>query len=168
MKKAIPILFIFFVIYALTNKEEILIPDYAIRFRIIANSNSVEDQELKMTIKEDLDNVLTPLVSDAKTSKEAIEILENNMDMIDNIVDKYGVVHTISLGQNYFPEKEYEGVTIPSGNYESLVITLGSGLGDNWWCVMFPPLCLLEAKDNNTENIEYKFFVQEILEKYTS
>ena len=90
------------------------------------------------------------------------------MDMIDNIVDKYGVVHTISLGQNYFPEKEYEGVTIPSGNYESLVITLGSGLGDNWWCVMFPPLCLLEAKDNNTENIEYKFLVQEILEKYTS
>ena len=66
------------------------------------------------------------------------------------------------------PEKEYEGVTIPSGNYESLVITLGSGLGDNWWCVMFPPLCLLEAKDNNTENIEYKFLVQEILEKYTS
>ena len=76
MKKAIPILFIFFVIYALTNKEEILIPDYAIRFRIIANSNSVEDQELKMTIKEELDNVLTPLMSDAKTSKEAIEILE--------------------------------------------------------------------------------------------
>ena len=168
MKKVIPILFIFFVIYAISNKEEILIPDYAIRFRIIANSNSESDQELKMTINADLDNVLSPLMSEAKTSKEAKDILEENMDTIENIVNKYGVVHTISLGKNYFPEKEYEGVKIPSGEYESLVITLGSGKGENWWCVMFPPLCLLEAKDNNTENVEYKFFVQEMLEKYTS
>ena len=102
------------------------------------------------------------------TVKKAYDILEENMDTIENIVNKYGVVHTISLGKNYFPEKEYEGVKIPSGEYESLVITLGSGKGENWWCVMFPPLCLLEAKDNNTENVEYKFFVQEILEKYTS
>lgn len=168
MKKAIPILFIFFVIYAISSKEQILIPDYAIRFRIIANSNSVNDQKLKMTIKEELDTVLNPLMSEANTSKEAKEILEKNMDTIENIVNKYEVVHTISLGKNYFPEKEYEGVRIPSGEYESLVITLGSGKGENWWCVMFPPLCLLEAKDNNTENVEYKFFVQEILEKYTS
>ena len=69
---------------------------------------------------------------------------------------------------NYFPEKEYHGVNYESGNYESLVITLGNGIGNNWWCVMFPPLCLLEAKNENTDEINYKFYVQEIIEKYTS
>ena len=164
MKKVIPILFIFFVIYAISNKEEILIPDYAIRFRIIANSNSESDQELKMTIKADLDNVLSPLMSEAKTSKEAKDILEENMDTIENIVNKYGVVHTISLGKNYFPEKEYKGVYYDEGYYESLLVTIGDGAGYNWWCVLFPPLCLMEASES--EEVEYKFFVQELIDKY--
>ena len=67
---------------------------------------------------------------------------------------------------NYFPKKEYDGVVYPDGNYESLVITIGDGLGDNWWCVLFPPLCLLDAEDNNTGNIEYKSYVKEVIEKF--
>ena len=57
-------------------------------------------------------------------------------------------------------------MTYPAGYYESLVVTLGSGAGDNWWCVLFPPLCLLEAEETNTDDIEYKSFVQEMIEKY--
>lgn len=168
MKKVIPVLFVFFLIYGLTNKEEIVIPDYAIRFRVIANSNSKEDQDLKLEVKNELDETLNTLMLQAKNSKEAKLLLEKNMNTIHNIVDKYTENNLISLGKNYFPEKEYQGIKYPSGDYESLVITLGNGKGKNWWCVMFPPLCLLEAQDNQTNNVDYKFYFQEILEKYTS
>ena len=67
---------------------------------------------------------------------------------------------------NYFPEKEYKGLTFDEGKYESLVITLGSGVGKNWWCIMFPPLCLLEAKENNLNEVEYKSYVKTMLDKY--
>lgn len=168
MKKVIPVLFVFFLIYGLTNKEDIVIPDYAIRFRVIANSDSKEDQDLKLEVKNELDETLNTLMLQAKNSKEAKLLLEKNMNTIHNIVDKYTENNLISLGKNYFPEKEYLGIKYPSGDYESLVITLGSGKGKNWWCVMFPPLCLLEAKENQTNNVDYKFYFQEVLEKYTS
>ncbi|MBO5530582.1 MAG: stage II sporulation protein R [Bacilli bacterium] len=57
-------------------------------------------------------------------------------------------------------------MTYKEGNYESLVVTLGEGKGDNFWCVLFPPLCLLEAEDNSSSEIEYKFFVKELIDKY--
>ena len=62
------------------------------------------------------------------------------------------------------PEKEYKGTTYEEGYYESLVITLGSGEGDNWWCVLFPPLCLLEAEDS--DDVEYTSYVKELVDKY--
>ena len=168
MKKIIPILFVFFLLYGFINKEEILIPTDAIRFRVIANSNDPIDQELKMEVKNALEEELNKLMISAKNSQEAKQIIEENMDNIQNIVNNYTTDNKISFGMNYFPEKEYHGVTYESGNYESLVITLGNGIGNNWWCVMFPPLCLLEAKNENTDEINYKFYVQEIIEKYTS
>ena len=73
--------------------------------------------------------------------------------------------YSIKYGMNYFPKKVYKGVVYPSGNYESLVITLGSGLGDNWWCVLYPPLCLIN--DNQTTNdVEYRSFVYDLINKY--
>ena len=69
-----------------------------------------------------------------------------------------------NLGLNYFPEKEFKGITYDEGYYESLVITIGEGKGDNWWCVLFPPLCMLEAEEST--DVEYKSFVKEIVDKY--
>ena len=135
---------------------------------MIANSNDPIDQELKMEVKNALEEELNKLMISAKNSQEAKQIIEENMDNIQNIVNNYTTDNKISFGMNYFPEKEYHGVNYESGNYESLVITLGNGIGNNWWCVMFPPLCLLEAKNENTDEINYKFYVQEIIEKYTS
>ena len=168
MKKIIPILFIFFLIYGYVNKEEILIPTDAIRFRVIANSNDEIDQEVKMKVKEAIEQEVNKLMLEAKNSEEAKKLINENMEHIQQIVNQYTTDNKISFGVNYFPEKEYHGVTYPSGEYESLVITLGNGVGNNWWCVMFPPLCLLEAKNENTDDINYKFYVQEIIEKYTS
>ncbi len=168
MKKIIPILFVFFLVYGYANKEEILIPSDAIRFRVIANSDDKLDQELKMEVKQAIEEEVNKLMIDAKNSEEAKLLIENNLEKIEQIVNQYTKDNNVSFGINYFPEKEYHGVTYPSGNYESLVITLGNGIGSNWWCVMFPPLCLLEAKNENTEEINYKLYVQEIIEKYTS
>ena len=168
MKKMIPILFICFLIYGYANKEEILIPTDAIRFRVIANSNEEIDQEVKMKVKEAIEQEVNKLMLEAKNSEETKKLINENMEHIQQIVNQYTTDNKISFGVNYFPEKEYHGVTYPSGEYESLVITLGNGVGNNWWCVMFPPLCLLEAKNENTDDINYKFYVQEIIEKYTS
>ena len=65
-----------------------------------------------------------------------------------------------------FPEETYKGITYEAGKYESLLVTLGEGKGDNWWCVLFPPLCLMEAEETNTDEVEYKSFIKEIIEKY--
>ena len=76
----------------------------------------------------------------------------------------YDTEFTINFGNNYFPDKEYKEVLYEKGYYESLVVTLGKGEGDNWWCVLFPPICTLEVEEN--KDIEYKFFVKELFEKY--
>ena len=94
-------------------------------------------------------------------------LLENGTQLIqltkDTVDDGDGYI-TINFGDNYFPEKEYKDVIYEEGKYESLVVTLGNGEGDNWWCVLFPPICTLEVEEN--KDIEYKFFVKEIFEKY--
>lgn len=168
MKKIIPILFLFFIIYGVTHKEEIIIPDYAIRFRVIANSDSFLDQSTKIKVKDEVENKLDSLMQEAKNSTEAKELINANLNEITKIVDKYSPNANISFGQNYFPDKTYKGIHYPSGEYESLVITLGSGAGENWWCVMFPPLCLLDKTKQDNEQVEYKFYVQEVLNKYFS
>ena len=102
----------------------------------------------------------------AKSSEEAKQLLQDELDTIKALVNTYTKDSEVSFGQNYFPEKEYHGVIYQSGNYDSLVITLGHGLGNNWWCVMYPPLCMLENKNN--EEVEYRFLIQDILNKYQS
>ena len=67
---------------------------------------------------------------------------------------------------NYFPSKNYKGVLYQAGNYESLVITLGEGLGANFWCVLFPPLCLLDNETEDVSEVEYKFYVKKILDEF--
>ena len=67
---------------------------------------------------------------------------------------------------NYFPTKEYKGVIYEEGEYESIVVEIGDAQGDNFWCVLFPPLCLLEGEVENKDNIEYTSFIKEIIEKY--
>lgn len=166
MKKLIIILFILVVIAVGTNKQNsILIPDESIRFRVIANSNSEIDQSLKFEIKEDVESEIYDILKPASNYQDAKQLLVNNINIIDRILQKYNISYDISYGQNYFPVKEYKGVEYPAGNYESLVITLGKGQGDNWWCVLFPPLCLLDSKDD-INDIEYKSYVKTIINKF--
>ena len=143
------------------------IPEDAIRIRVVPNSNSEYDQDIKTKVKNKLQSNMYDLLKDAKDSTEAERIINNNLNKIDNdinkllIKEKYNKDYLLNYGYNYFPEKEYKGVTYKEGYYKSLMVTLGEGKGDNWWCVLFPPLCLIEE-----DNTEYKSLVKEILDKF--
>ena len=153
MKKiSIVLLIVIILILSNTKARANIIPDEAIRFRVIANSNSDYDQEIKMLVKDSVEKKLYNLLKNTKGIDSAREIINANIDDIDNVVNKtlkdnnYDKEYNINFGMNYFPEKEYKGE------------------GNNWWCVLFPPLCLLEAEES--DEVEYKFFIQELIDKY--
>ena len=168
MKKIIVLLFFITVLIYLTsgNTSGIFIPSDAIRFRIVANSNYLEDQETKIKIRNEIEPVFAEILQESSSKEETKNLINQNMSTFKEIIEHYTIDYTINYGNNFFPEKEYKGVYYPEGNYESLVITIGSGLGNNWWCVLFPPLCLLEASEEESSNANYTFYIKEILEKF--
>ena len=105
-------------------------------------------------------------LTNSTTKEETKTEINNNLYKINHVIDKFNTTYDVNYGLNFFPEKNYKGVTYKEGNYESLVITLGDGLGDNWWCVLFPPLCLLEANETNYDDITYTSYIQELINKY--
>ena len=171
LKKIIILLAIISAVVLIINKKEeyIVIPQEAIRIRIIANSNDDEDIKVKEIVKDNLNIEINKLLIDAKTINEARYIIETNLSNIESIVLNvlrslnYNKEFKINYGMNLFPEKEFKGIKYENGYYESLVITLGEGKGNNYWCVLYPPLCLL---DNSKKDVEYRFFVQELIDKY--
>lgn len=167
LKKLIIALFLVTVLILVNKKEtKVLIPEDAIRFRIIANSNKIEDQTQKLEIKEEMEPVIANILSTSNSLDETRKEIKNNMYEVKDILNKYDISYKINYGFNYFPEKNYKGVTYKAGEYESLVVTLGDGLGDNWWCVLFPPLCLLEASEDDYDDVVYTSYVKELLNKY--
>lgn len=169
MKKVIIIILVVFILISVLKTEEsLIIPEESIRFRVIANSNSLKDQELKMAVVRDLEQNIIPNIETASSLKESKDLINNNIPLINNTLSKYTDNYNISFGKNYFPVKEYNGVLYNEGEYESLVITLGQGSGENFWCVLFPPLCLLEAEESTKDEVEYKSLVKEIIAKVTS
>lgn len=171
MKKVLIISIILVTILTLTKtSEQVLIPDEAIRFRVIANSDSNIDQQTKLKIKSELEKNIFEDLKDKNNLYETRNTLTNNLPKYEQLVSNNlsnNEKFSINYGINYFPEKEYKGVKYKEGNYESLVVTLGEGNGKNWWCVLFPPLCLLDAKEKEEkEKVEYKFFVKELIDKY--
>ena len=144
------------------KNDEIIIPSDSIRVRIIANSNNIEDLYKKKKIKEEIKKDLYDLVKDVSNSKDASKSIENNLDKINNLVSSKTNDFNITYGMNYFPKKTYKGVLYNAGNYNSLVITLGKGLGENWWCVLYPPLCMIDENETTTD-VEYRSFVLDML-----
>ncbi len=168
MKKIIIVMAIIIMILSLNKKEQVRIPKESIRFRVIANSNKESDQELKKKVVKNLSSEIIEM-KNTKNIMDTRKYIKKQLPVFTEIVDKtinqYNKQESfhINYGKNYFPEKEYQNVIYPSGEYESVVITIGEGKGDNFWCVLFPPLCFIEEESNP---IEYKSFVKEILKKY--
>ena len=167
LKKVIVVLFLVSLAFIFSNHdEEIIIPNNAIRFRVIANSDSVEDQMKKMEIKSAVENKVYALINGENNAQEVRNIIEGNIDTIKDIVEEYNVPYNINYGNNYFPSKTYKGVMYPAGNYESLVITLGDGVGANFWCVLFPPLCLIDNSKEDISDVDYQLYVKKLLKGF--
>ena len=167
MKKAIFIfgIMLFYLILGNVSENSNLIPKEAIRIRVLANSNSRADQEEKMKVKGKVENYLYNKLAYVNDINSANTIIENNILELENVIENvYEGNFTINYGMNYFPKKEYKGIIYDEGYYNSLVISLGKGLGENWWCVLFPPLCMLEG--NEMDDVEYRSLVGDLVNQY--
>ena len=146
-----------------------------LRFHVLANSDSEEDQELKLKVKEAVLGAVRPMLEGVKSKEEAEEVLQRNMEEIERVADKvilaegYDYKSEGILGKTIFPVKRYGDMVFPAGEYKAFRILLGEAKGQNWWCVMFPTLCYVdEAYDVITEENKEQF--REILteEEYSS
>ena len=142
--------------------------DKLIRFHVLANSDSEEDQQLKLKVRDAVIDYLQPKLRNSKSINESEKIIINEEDNLINICEDviqangydYGV--DIELGYSNFPTKQYSSVVLPAGEYKALRILIGKGQGKNWWCVMFPPLCFVD-KQNNVIDKETDAKLREVL-----
>ena len=171
--KYVPYFIVVIVIYMMIGhfvSAKYTIPKEAIRVRVIAGSNDKYDQEVKMNVKDIVTSDMYNLMSNVDSIERARESITNNIPTLSKDIDKYlneinyNTNYDINFGYNYFPKKVYKGVEYKEGMYESLVVTLGNGEGNNWWCVLFPPICMIEAEEST--DIEYTTMVKEIMNKY--
>lgn len=131
-----------------------------IRLHVIANSDSTPDQNLKMRVRDAIVNETGKLFAESGDREDARRIICANMEKIEeisrNVVRDYGCDYPVrvTLGKSDFPTKAYGGVALPAGTYEALKVEIGEAEGRNWWCVLFPPLCFVDAADAGGEKTE--------------
>ena len=139
--------------------------DY-IRIHIRANSNITCDQNIKYLIKDKIVSYLIPSIAQCKTREDFINVIENNLEQINNISNLtlkengFNYVSNVKFCKESFPTRSYDGFVLESGVYDSIIVELGEAKGDNWWCVVYPPLCFVS---NNSQDIMYKSRILEIL-----
>lgn len=118
-----------------------------LRFHVLANSDSEEDQEEKLKVRDAVVRKLQPLLEKSSSREETEKILLQQMDMIEEtagtVVNPQKV--KVSLTKDWFPEKTYGDCTFPSGEYRALRIEIGEARGHNWWCVLYPGLCFTDT-----------------------
>ena len=124
-----------------------------IRFHVIANSDTEEDQELKLKVRDKVISYLQPKLENSSSIEESEKIITNEYDNLqeisrETILDN-GYDYDVKVGIEYsnFPTKQYSNVVLPAGEYKALKVVIGEGKGKNWWCVMFPPLCFVDEEN---------------------
>ncbi|MCB5935164.1 MAG: stage II sporulation protein R [Caldibacillus thermoamylovorans] len=132
------------------EEDVVVIPNEAIRLRILANSNSEQDQRIKRIVRDRVNAQITEWVSELTSMEAAREKIITNLDILEatakEVLEENGVNQKVQIrfGEVDFPTKLYGNFLYPAGKYEAVLITLGEGTGANWWCVLFPPLCFLD------------------------
>lgn len=143
-----------------------------LRVHIRANSNAESDQAVKYKVKTAVVDFLTPKIVAGTTFEKAYEILKNNLPEIekvaDNVLAENGFYYKskASLRDEFFPTRSYGDTTLECGFYDALILELGSGTGNNWWCVVYPPLCFIGSEGENVNNIRYKSKLVEIIKHF--
>lgn len=146
-----------------TNHEEV----QYLRIHIRANSNSVQDQNVKYKVKDSVVESLIPYLSNIQTFEEAKDFIHDNFTMIENVANKtlaregFSYTSSASLTKEHFPTRVYENLTLKEGDYDALILNLGGGEGDNWWCVVFPAFCFTSSSKSG--QYEYISKIWEII-----
>lgn len=139
-----------------------------LRIHIRANSNSEIDQNVKYEVKSLAVEYLTPFIAECDTKQDAEKVLQQNKEILENKIDlllyKKGFNYNsnIAIRNEKFPTRVYEDFTLEEGFYDAVVIELGKAEGDNWWCVVYPPLCFT----GNENNMVYKSKIFEIIQNF--
>lgn len=139
-----------------------------VRLHVLANSNTQEDQALKLKVRDSVLEQAQILLADVSTKEESMKILSKNTTLLEKaaleciIREGYDYTVRVCLGKYDFPTKSYKNISLPQGNYDALRVIIGSGKGDNWWCVVFPPFCLGEPATDEKEDVSVRFRIVEI------
>ena len=126
-----------------------------LRMHVIANSDSDEDQRVKLLVKDEVVKEGAKLLENAETKEEAINILMENILLLEETANKelfengFDEKACVSIEKTFFPTRQYENVTLPAGMYDSLLVEIGEAKGKNFWCVMFPSMCIPMAQDED-------------------
>ena len=160
MKKILTLIlcicFIFIISGLLPIHNEAKIYDSVLRLHVVANSNSKEDQALKLKVRDKILELGEELFADCGTLAHTQAVIEDNLDRIQTYAEEqihslgYSYPVKVRLSNEEYPSKQYGSLCFPSGEYSSLQILIGDAVGDNWWCVLFPPLCLGAATATTT------------------
>ena len=146
------------------TREQQELADSVIRFHVIANSDTEEDQALKRAVRDRVLEEAEGLYPEGATLEQAQAALEGHLNTLAAagraVVEEQGYDYPVSarLEDCWFPTKEYEDFALPAGNYTALRVTIGEGKGQNWWCVAFPPLCLGAASETVDQALEAGYF----------
>lgn len=137
--------------FSYVNAVSTNIESSVFRLHVIANSDSKEDQNLKYIVRDSILKYINQISKNANSKQEVIEIAQNNINTIKEIAQNtvyengYNYNVNIKIGNFAFPTKKYGDISLPSGFYDALRVEIGSASGQNWWCVMFPPLCFVDV-----------------------
>lgn len=127
------------------------ISDNIFRLHVIANSDSSEDQNLKLLVRDSILSYINTISSDITSKEELISLVNENLNVLEELAEKtivengYNYDVSLEIGNFSFPTKNYGDITLPPGYYDALRIKIGKADGQNWWCVMFPPLCFVDV-----------------------
>ena len=137
---------------ARAGAEQDALAEKMVRLHVIARSDGEEDQRMKLLVRDAVLYELTPLLENADNALSARETVAGALQTVaDTAAEVSSLPVTVTLGPEDYPTREYEGFSLPAGRYTSLRVVLGEGEGKNWWCVVFPPLCLSAAEASFAE-----------------
>ena len=171
MKKFLIFLMILFCVMPLMGCSKDDTNSQVIRIHIRANSNSNVDQDIKLVVRDEILKYVTPLIAKCKDSSDVKNVLTNNALKIDKIansvLEQNGFDYTAKskITNEYFPSRSYNGKIFKSDYYDALIVNLGTGSGNNWWCVAYPPMCFV-GEDCGTGNIKFKSKLLELINKF--
>lgn len=141
--------------------------DY-LRIHVRANSNEQIDQSVKYTVKDEVVKFITPYAARCTDKQTAMEVIGGILPEIEKVCDRvlkqngFNYTSRASVRAENFPTRVYGDLTLESGIYDALIIELGTGTGDNWWCVIYPPLCFTSG----TADVQYRSVIMDIINKF--